>query len=203
MMKYPVRVAALASTAVLLAACGGGDSGSEGGSGNSATTGELRTFTYEDTVSDEILAPYKTANPDVDVCLSGPADGRQLREALQTVARGPLDPDERAWLEGFGDAVYRGGSVRSSPRRATQRARPASGGRWPILKYGWNWSKQIPSTCAIRRTREPRSSRRCSAWDRTSRKSSRPHCGRPPRILFRGFKVNFCFGLRGCANAKH
>lgn len=54
--------AALASAALLLAACGSsGESSSSGGGG------ELRTFTYEDTVSDEILAPYKKDNPDVEV----------------------------------------------------------------------------------------------------------------------------------------
>jgi spermidine/putrescine transport system substrate-binding protein len=53
---------ACASAVLLLAACGsGGESTSSGGGG------ELRTFTYEDTVSDEILAPYKEDNPDVDV----------------------------------------------------------------------------------------------------------------------------------------
>lgn len=57
---------------------------------------------------------FALGNPSVDVVLSGPADGAQLRAALAAVARGPLDPDERAWLEGFGDAVYRGGSVRST-----------------------------------------------------------------------------------------
>ena len=63
MIRKPIRVAACASAALLLAACGssGGESTSSGGGG------ELRTFTYEDTVSDEILAPYKKDNPDVDV----------------------------------------------------------------------------------------------------------------------------------------
>lgn len=56
---------------------------------------------------------FALASPHVDVCLAGPADGTQLRAALDAVER-PLDPDERAWLERFGDLVYRGGSVRAS-----------------------------------------------------------------------------------------
>jgi len=55
------RVAVCASAALLLAACGGGSSE------NTATKGELRTFTYEDTVAAEILDPFKKANPDLDV----------------------------------------------------------------------------------------------------------------------------------------
>jgi len=62
MIRYPIRMTACASVALLLAACGGGSESTASGGG-----GELRTFTYEDTVSDEILAPYKKDNPDVDV----------------------------------------------------------------------------------------------------------------------------------------
>ena len=62
MIRYPIRMTACASAALLLAACGGGSESTASGGG-----GELRTFTYEDTVSDEILAPYKKDNPDVDV----------------------------------------------------------------------------------------------------------------------------------------
>ena len=55
------RVALCASAALLLAACGGGSSE------NSATKGELRTFTYQDTIDAKILDPFKKANPDLDV----------------------------------------------------------------------------------------------------------------------------------------
>lgn len=63
MIQKPMCIAVFSSAALLLAACGGGG----GESSSSGGGGELRTFTYEDTVSDEILAPYKEANPDVDV----------------------------------------------------------------------------------------------------------------------------------------
>ena len=62
MIRHPIRMTACASAALLLAACGGGSESAASGGG-----GELRTFTYEDTVSDEILAPYKADNPDVEV----------------------------------------------------------------------------------------------------------------------------------------
>jgi spermidine/putrescine transport system substrate-binding protein len=54
------RIAACASAVLLLAACGGSPE-------NSATKGELRTFTYEDTVDSEILDPFKKENPDLDL----------------------------------------------------------------------------------------------------------------------------------------
>jgi len=56
---------------------------------------------------------FVLSRPDVDVCLTGPADGAQLREALAAAARGPLDPDELARVRRFGDAVYAGGGLRS------------------------------------------------------------------------------------------
>ncbi len=55
--------AACASVTLLLAACGGGGGGHE----NSASKGELRTFTYSDTVDPQILDPFKKAHPDLDV----------------------------------------------------------------------------------------------------------------------------------------
>jgi spermidine/putrescine transport system substrate-binding protein len=60
-----IQLAACASAALLLAACGGG--GGSGGDENTATAGELRTFTYEDTVDPEILDPFKKEHPDLDV----------------------------------------------------------------------------------------------------------------------------------------
>lgn len=54
--------AACASAALLLAGCGG-----SGGDENTASAGELRTFTYEDTVDPELLDPFKKEHPDLDV----------------------------------------------------------------------------------------------------------------------------------------
>lgn len=62
MIRRYTRAAACASGALLvLTACGGG------GSENSATGGELRTFTYEDTIDPGIIEPFTSANPDLDL----------------------------------------------------------------------------------------------------------------------------------------
>jgi predicted aldo/keto reductase-like oxidoreductase len=52
--------------------------------------------------------------PEVDVVIAGPANGAQLREAIATVSRGPMAPDELAWIRGVGDRVYAGGGVRAN-----------------------------------------------------------------------------------------
>lgn len=45
-------------------------------------------------------------SPHVDVVLSGPATAAQLRENLQALERGPLGPEEVAWMREFGRAVH-------------------------------------------------------------------------------------------------
>lgn len=55
------RMAVCASATLMVAACGGG------AGENSADKGELRTFTYADTVDAEILDPFKTEHPELDV----------------------------------------------------------------------------------------------------------------------------------------
>jgi len=51
---------------------------------------------------------FALSHPQVDVCLSGPADAAQLDEALLAVRRGPLDADEMAWMRRVGVAVREG-----------------------------------------------------------------------------------------------
>ncbi len=46
------------------------------------------------------------SNPHVDVVLTGPASTAQLDENLAAVAKGPLSPDEDAWIRKFGQAVH-------------------------------------------------------------------------------------------------
>ncbi|CAN5639812.1 hypothetical protein BH11ACT6_BH11ACT6_15770 [soil metagenome] len=61
--RRSMQVIACTSGALLvLTACGGG-----GGGENSATSGELRTFTYEDTIDPGIIGPFTSANPDLDL----------------------------------------------------------------------------------------------------------------------------------------
>lgn len=56
------QVAACASVALVLASCGGG-----GSDENAADSGELRTFTYEDTIDESIMGPFEEANPNLEV----------------------------------------------------------------------------------------------------------------------------------------
>lgn len=49
---------------------------------------------------------FVLSNPAVDVCLCGPRDMQQMQAALETLARGPLAPDERLRLERIGDFIH-------------------------------------------------------------------------------------------------
>ena len=49
---------------------------------------------------------FVLTQPLVDVCITGPADADQLREALATLDRGPMSDDELAWMRRVGDHVY-------------------------------------------------------------------------------------------------
>jgi aryl-alcohol dehydrogenase-like predicted oxidoreductase len=46
------------------------------------------------------------SSPHVDVTLSGPADRAQLEQNLEALTKGPLSPDEDAWMRKFGTAVH-------------------------------------------------------------------------------------------------
>lgn len=50
---------------------------------------------------------FVLAQPAVDVCLAGPADAAQMREAVDAARRGPLPPDELEWMRRVGAAIYR------------------------------------------------------------------------------------------------
>jgi len=49
---------------------------------------------------------FVLSNPNVDVCLTAPSNGRQLRENIAALAKGPLDPEEMDYMRQFGDAVH-------------------------------------------------------------------------------------------------
>ncbi len=49
---------------------------------------------------------FVLSNPDVHICLTAPRNGRELEENLSAVARGPLSPEEIAFMRGFGDVVH-------------------------------------------------------------------------------------------------
>jgi aryl-alcohol dehydrogenase-like predicted oxidoreductase len=48
---------------------------------------------------------FALTHPAVDVCLAGPKDTAELDEALAALDRGPMDPDELAWMKRVGERV--------------------------------------------------------------------------------------------------
>jgi aryl-alcohol dehydrogenase-like predicted oxidoreductase len=46
------------------------------------------------------------SHPDVDMVLCGPANSEHVREACTALAKGPLDPEDLAWMRRVGDRVY-------------------------------------------------------------------------------------------------
>jgi aryl-alcohol dehydrogenase-like predicted oxidoreductase len=49
---------------------------------------------------------FALSNPSVDVCMVGARSVQQMREDLQALDRGPLDPDEMARMRRVGDHIY-------------------------------------------------------------------------------------------------
>lgn len=49
---------------------------------------------------------FALSRPEVDVCLAGPNDAEQMKQALAALDAGPMDPDERAWMARVGDHLY-------------------------------------------------------------------------------------------------
>jgi aryl-alcohol dehydrogenase-like predicted oxidoreductase len=48
---------------------------------------------------------YILTRPEVDVCLTGPANAAQMEEALGALRLGPMSQDELAWMQCVGRAV--------------------------------------------------------------------------------------------------
>jgi len=48
---------------------------------------------------------YVLTRPEVDVCLTGPANAAQMKEALEALRLGPMSQDELAWMRRVGRAV--------------------------------------------------------------------------------------------------
>jgi aryl-alcohol dehydrogenase-like predicted oxidoreductase len=57
---------------------------------------------------------FVLSNPHVDVCLCGPANASELRDALGALDRGPMDASELGWMRRVGAAVR----ARSNQHRA-------------------------------------------------------------------------------------
>jgi aryl-alcohol dehydrogenase-like predicted oxidoreductase len=52
---------------------------------------------------------FALSRPEVDLCLAGPRNLEEMRQALDALDRGPLEDDELAWMCRVGDHVYRRG----------------------------------------------------------------------------------------------
>jgi len=48
---------------------------------------------------------YVLSRPEVDVCLTGPANPAQMQAAFEALRRGPMSEDELAWMRRVGRAV--------------------------------------------------------------------------------------------------
>jgi aryl-alcohol dehydrogenase-like predicted oxidoreductase len=48
---------------------------------------------------------YVLSRPEVDVCLTGPANAAQMEQALEALRQGPMTRDELAWMQRVGRAV--------------------------------------------------------------------------------------------------
>lgn len=49
---------------------------------------------------------FSMSNPSVDVCLCGPKNVHQMREALKSLEKGPLSDDEMKWMKQVGDYIH-------------------------------------------------------------------------------------------------
>lgn len=50
---------------------------------------------------------FVMSNPSVDVCITGPKNMDQTKEALRALEREPMTPDELAWIRRVGDYIHR------------------------------------------------------------------------------------------------
>jgi len=49
---------------------------------------------------------FVLARPEVDVCMTGPADAAQMEQALEALRRGPMTDEELRWMRRVGQAIY-------------------------------------------------------------------------------------------------
>jgi predicted aldo/keto reductase-like oxidoreductase len=49
---------------------------------------------------------FVLSRPEVDVCMSGPANAEQVNAALEALVRGPMDEEELAWIRRVGAAKH-------------------------------------------------------------------------------------------------
>jgi aryl-alcohol dehydrogenase-like predicted oxidoreductase len=49
---------------------------------------------------------FVLSQPQIDLCMSGPANVEQMKEGLSALDRGPLNSEEMAWMRRIGDAIH-------------------------------------------------------------------------------------------------
>jgi len=49
---------------------------------------------------------FSLSHPQVDLCIAGPDNPEQMKQALAALDRGPMDADELAWMRRVGDHIY-------------------------------------------------------------------------------------------------
>lgn len=49
---------------------------------------------------------FAISNPDVDLCVAAPDNAEHMRQALDALERGPMDPEELGWMRSVGDYIY-------------------------------------------------------------------------------------------------
>lgn len=68
-----------------------------------------RTPPGEPTPNGTACYRFALTRPEVDLCLAGPRNEGEMRQALDALDRGPMDEDELAWMRRVGDHVYNRG----------------------------------------------------------------------------------------------
>ena len=66
-----------------------------------------RTPSEEPTPDGTACYRYALSRPEIDICLAGPDDAEQMKQALDAFDRGPMDEQELAWMRRVGDHIYR------------------------------------------------------------------------------------------------
>jgi len=66
---------------------------------------ELLSSQRERTPSGGDCYRFVLTQPDVDVCLTGPATAQHVDEALEALRRGPMTAEELEWMRRVGRAV--------------------------------------------------------------------------------------------------
>jgi len=65
-----------------------------------------RTPTGERTPNGTDCYRFALSNPHVDMCLAGPDNPEQMRQALEALDRGPMNSEELAWMRRVGEHIY-------------------------------------------------------------------------------------------------